>query len=299
MKYETGLFIYNGTAGSEDMEEKLSLTLPVISKAVKSLTVLQTETLQEARDAFRHFSDKVEIMIILGGDGTLHECINSIAPLKKRPVIAILPGGTCNDFSRMLNMPQELYQAAKTIVSGEVVNVDLGVATDRYFLNFWGIGLVAETSQKNDREQKKHLGVLSYFMNTLKSLNQTAPFSYKITADGKEYQDEGVLVLVLNGKFIGTRQIPIQTISAYDGKLDILVVKHSMLASFRELLTMNIANNDTNQLNELTHFRASTVKIETESKKEIDMDGEIDGFTPAEISVLPGHIQMIRNPVWT
>ncbi|MDI5788480.1 diacylglycerol kinase family protein [Bacillus licheniformis] len=37
-------------------------------------------------------------MFILGGDGTVHECINGISQLQTKPDIGILPGGTCNDF---------------------------------------------------------------------------------------------------------------------------------------------------------------------------------------------------------
>lgn len=295
MKYERGLFIYNGSAGNDNIELKLSQTLPVLAKAIKKLSVVQTESIEEARNIFREYASEVDIMIILGGDGSLHECVNSIAPLNRRPVIAVLPGGTCNDFSRSLNMPQNLYQAAQAIAAGEVVDVDVGKTSEKYFLNFWGIGLVSETSLNIDEEQKKNLGVLSYFMSTLRTVNQAAPFTYKIVTDHEQYEGEGVLILVLNGRFIGTRELPLPTVNPNDGKLDVLVIKNSTLASFRELLSMNRPDTNSEQLTELTHFQATSIKVSTTGEKAVDMDGEVDGTTPADITILPKHIKMVKN----
>ncbi|WP_010529395.1 YegS/Rv2252/BmrU family lipid kinase [Lentibacillus jeotgali] len=295
MKYEKGLFIYNGTAGNENIEQKLSQVLPVLAKAIKNLTVIQTESIEEAKGVFRGYAAKVDIMIILGGDGTLHECVNSIAPLDHRPAIAVLPGGTCNDFSRSLNIPQNLYQAAQAITTGEVVDVDVGKSLNKYFLNFWGIGLVSEASLNIDAEQKKNLGVLSYFMSTLRTVNQAVPFSYKIETDHEQYEGEGVLILILNGRFIGTQELPLPTVTLNDGKLDVLVIKNSTLASFRELLAMNKPDINSQQLTELTHFQATSIKVSAPEEKAVDMDGEVDTATPDDITILPKHIPMIKK----
>lgn len=106
-KYRKGLFLYNGSAGNNNMEQNLKLTLPVLALAIKELTVLQTASVKEAQEVCRTFAKDIDILIILGGDGTVNACINSLAPLEKRPAMAILPGGTSNDFSRMLGIPQQ------------------------------------------------------------------------------------------------------------------------------------------------------------------------------------------------
>lgn len=60
-----------------------------------------------------------EIIISLGGDGTLHEVINGIAELNNPPLIGILPDGTCNDFARSLKIPLNLKEAAENILKTE------------------------------------------------------------------------------------------------------------------------------------------------------------------------------------
>ncbi len=294
-RYQKALFLFNSRAGSEDLEEKLAKTLPILSQSIKVMTIIQTSSVEEATESCVKFSGEIDLLIIFGGDGTLHACINAVAPLKKRPVIGILPAGTANDFSRMLKIPQELEQAARTIAAGNVTEVDIGKADDRYFLNFWGIGLVAETSQNIDKDRKKNLGVLSYVMSTIRTVNQAEIFHYEVISKKHSPKGEAVMIMVLNGKFLGTTELPVPSIRANDGKFDVLIIKESNLAAFRELISMRSPNADREQFTELEHFQTSKLKIITSPEKDIDMDGEISGTTPKEITVLPGHLQMIKG----
>lgn len=295
IRYKKGLFLFNSNAGGNDLEQKLAKSLPAITKAIKQLTIIQTETIEEAKKTCIDYADVVDIIVILGGDGTIHACINSIAPLERRPIIGILPGGTCNDFSRMLGVSQNLNQAAEGIAQGETVDIDLGLSNDRYFLNFWGIGFVSEASLNIDSDQKKSLGVLSYYMSTLRTVNQAETFPYQIKTETETYEGEAVLILVLNGRFIGTKELPITTADPSDGKVDVLIIKTSNLTSFRELLSMNKPTTDLSQLSELIHFQAATLAITTDVPKKVDMDGEVNGTTPSSITVLPKHIRMVKG----
>lgn len=295
VQYERGLFLYNGNAGNDDLEQKLEQTLPTIAKAIKNLSIVQTETIEEVTETCVDYAAHVDIIVILGGDGTVHACINSLAPLAKRPIIGILPGGTCNDFSRMLGTSQNLKQAAEGIAQGNIVDIDLGKAEERYFLNFWGIGFVSEASKNIDPDQKKSFGVLSYYLSTLKTINEAETFRYKIKTNIDTYNGDAVLILVLNGRFMGTKELPITTANPNDGKMDVLIIKTSNLASFREFLSMNKPTTDPNQLSELIHFQTEKLDIETDQMKEVDMDGEINGKTPASLKILHHHIKMVKG----
>ncbi|MFC4025339.1 YegS/Rv2252/BmrU family lipid kinase [Oceanobacillus longus] len=295
-KYKRALFLYHIHAGKNNIEQKLSQTLPILSKNIKELIVLQTETVQETENACKLYGEEIDLLIILGGDGTLHTCVNSIAPLKKRPVMAILPGGTSNDFSRMLQIPQNLQAAAEMIIEGEPTNIDVGKSNQRYFLNFWGIGLVTDTSQNMNKNEKKSLGALSYLMSAIRTVNNAESFTYKLCSDENQFEGEAVLIAILNGKYIGTREIPISTISPTDGLLDVLIVKNSNLSSFRELLSMDRENTNKEEMEQLTHFQTDQLSISTMGTKDIDMDGEILSSTPAEITVLHNHIKMVQAP---
>ncbi|PJH69360.1 diacylglycerol kinase, partial [Salmonella enterica subsp. enterica serovar Typhimurium] len=81
-----------------------------------------------------------DLIVTAGGDGTINEVINGIAPLEKRPNMAILPAGTTNDFARALQIPRnDFVEAAKLINNNQTVGMDIGQVemgkNVRYFMN--------------------------------------------------------------------------------------------------------------------------------------------------------------------
>lgn len=291
--FNRALFVYNRSAGDTNIEKKLAETIPVFTQAVDELILLNTKSEEELQKACIHYSDKVELLIILGGDGTVHTCLNSIAPLPVRPVVAILPGGTSNDFSRTLGLPQSLRDAAETLIKGTIYDTDIGRMGDQYFMNFWGIGLVTETSENMNADQKDKFGSISYLLSTLRTMNQAEPFSYRVRIDGEFIEGKAILLFVLNGRFIGTTELPISTLSPLDGKLDVLLVRDSNFSSLRELFKLQNPATENEQLNNLVYFQTDEIEIVQPINKKIDMDGEIYENPIQQISILPGHIRMI------
>ncbi|PIC76035.1 diacylglycerol kinase [Sporosarcina sp. P19] len=294
LHFNCALFVYNQTAGEDDTQLKLEKTLHIFAQAVDELIVLNTTSKEQLQQACVKYSDQVDLLIILGGDGTVHTCLNSIAPLAKRPVIAILPGGTSNDFSRTLGIPQSLNEAATSILNGSIIDTDIGKVGEHYFMNFWGIGLVTETSENINSEEKKRLGSISYVLSTLRTLNRREPFHYKIQSTEAELEGEAILLFVLNGRYVGTTQLPIASLSPYDGKLDVLIVRDSNFAAFRELFALQNPTVETEQLNELEYIQVTALEIMHPIGNKIDMDGEIYEESAQQITVLPGHLQMIH-----
>lgn len=294
LHFNRALFVYNQTAGEDDTHLKLEKTLHIFAQAVDELIVLNTTSEEQLQQACVKYSDQVDLLIILGGDGTVHTCLNSIAPLAIRPVIAILPGGTSNDFSRTLGIPQSLNEAATSILNGSIIDTDIGKVGEHYFMNFWGIGLVTETSENIKSEEKKRLGSISYVLSTLRTLNRTEPFHYKIQTTDMELEGEAILLFVLNGRYIGTTQLPITSLSPLDGKLDVLIVRDSNLAAFRELFALQNPAVENEQLNELEYIQATALEIIQPTGTKVDMDGEIYEETAQQITVLLGHLKMIH-----
>ncbi len=80
--YNHALFIYNQTAGQADTEKALAAVLPEISIHVKELHVIQTERVGETTKLCREWGERIDLVIVLGGDGTVHEAINGLAELE-------------------------------------------------------------------------------------------------------------------------------------------------------------------------------------------------------------------------
>jgi diacylglycerol kinase (ATP) len=291
--YKKALYIYNGNAGKKNVLDILNQTVGVISACCKELTIVATK---EKGDAERICSEKgssFDLVIILGGDGTVHECINGLSPLLKRPKVAVLPGGTCNDFSRSLNIPQNLEQAAELIFEGSVQNVDVVKEGENYFVNFWGTGLITDASENINDAIKGVLGRISYFISAIQTIQNAEPFNVKLTIDEEIIEEQAVMVLVANGRFIGTNELPLPSLELDDGLVDLFVVKEAGFQLFKELLTVKGSGVVDEKNQDIQHYQGKSLKIETEEVQKVDMDGEVYSNTPSELRVLKHHLQFI------
>ncbi|MBD2846941.1 YegS/Rv2252/BmrU family lipid kinase [Paenibacillus sp. IB182496] len=294
MRYKNALLLYNGNAGQEDMGKRLGQIVPVLAPQIGELILKQTEGPQDAERICREHGEAVEMLLVLGGDGTVHECVNGLAGLSHPPVVGILPGGTCNDFSRTLGMPQDLDQAAAALLEAEPRRLDVGQAGDRYFSNFFGIGLITETSENIDRNLKGKLGKLSYFLSTLQTVTNAESFDYVLEPEGGErLEGEAVMILVANGRFLGTNALPGTLDSAADGEFDVYIVREAGLPLLIEVLSQRNQEEWTSDNPAIAHLRTRRLRLSTAMPKRADTDGEIYLETPVELTVLPEHLRYL------
>ena len=96
------LLISNPTAGTN----RAGLLQDVIDPLAAMFDEIVIRQTAQALDAlhFAEEADGFDALVVIGGDGTVFEVINGIAKLENRPVLGIIPGGTCNDFARTLGL---------------------------------------------------------------------------------------------------------------------------------------------------------------------------------------------------
>lgn len=291
--FEKALLIYNGSAGQADIGEQLATLTRILAPVIGELTLLQTKEKGDAERYCRERAEEVDLLLILGGDGTVHECINGLGALEHPPVVGVLPGGTCNDFSRTLGLPQQLAQAAEAVVEGRQLAVDVGVMNNRFFSNFYGIGLITDTSENINSELKGKIGKLSYFLSALQTVRAAESFSFELETDQGVWTGEAVMILVANGGFIGTNELPRVDNRLTDGLLDIYVIREAGLPLLLELLSQKTSKQWDPESSTIDYLQSSRVTIRTEVSKRADTDGEIYMETPAELSLLPKHLKFI------
>ena len=90
-------------------------------------------------------ADGVEVVVVLGGDGTVNEAANGLAG--SATALAVLPGGSTNVFARTIGLPNDLVEATamtlEALEAGSIRRVGLGVANGRYFCFHVGLGFDA------------------------------------------------------------------------------------------------------------------------------------------------------------
>ncbi|MBT2654640.1 YegS/Rv2252/BmrU family lipid kinase [Bacillus sp. ISL-18] len=293
MRFERALLIYNGNAGQKDMKQALAVSVPILLSSISNLMIVQTQRSGHAKELCQLHGPDVDLVIILGGDGTVHECINGLSNLDHRPMIGILPAGTCNDFSRSLLIEQDIALAAKQIISCESMPVDVLKVDEQYCLNFWGTGLIAETSNNIRPTEKNHFGKVGYMLSAIRTMNKMDQFKYVLDIDGEKMEGEALLIIAANGNYIGTKRLPFKAVSYHDGLADVFIIKHTNLTLLRELFTTDITIQDNELSQEMDHYSGKSITIYTEEDMDADMDGEVYTKTPSHITVLKHHLQMV------
>ena len=134
----------------------------VLVRALRSEVDLAVEYTQRrghaAELAPRAASDGYDVVVTLGGDGTVNEVVNGLlrdGPGPTVPALAVVPGGSTNVFARALGLPKDWTEGTGVILealhTGRVRTVGLGRADDRYFTFCAGLGLDAEVVRKVER----------------------------------------------------------------------------------------------------------------------------------------------------
>ncbi|PUB13990.1 diacylglycerol kinase family protein [Paenisporosarcina sp. OV554] len=287
-----GVLLFNGQAGQATAEETLSQVVPVIVTHCHQLTIVQTFSADEFKHACIEAS-YADVLFLMGGDGTLHTAVQVLENVDKFPIIGLLPGGTCNDFARTLGIPLSLNEAAHQIVNGMVREIDIAQINNSLFMNFAGIGLITEASENINPDLKDRYGKLSYFMSALQTFKQSEPFPIYLEIDGISYEEHAVMILVMNGKSIGTHRFPLEDIDPSDGVLDVLLIQSSTMLAIREWFSLAQPDVIPDDLTNVTHYTGQHIVIRTDEPKSVDTDGEIYLQTPIEIKLKAKSVQFL------
>ncbi|WP_261130169.1 diacylglycerol kinase family protein [Bacillus sp. Marseille-Q3570] len=291
MKINRVDLIVNPKAGDERLHEQMDQIITRLEHHFPTVNVFHTNKSGDAGQYINEYGKDADFIIGAGGDGTIYEIINAISPLENRPAFGIIPGGTCNDFSRALGLSQDPLIAAEQLCIQKFREIDVGKCNHQYFLNFWGIGLITEVSTNINPIMKENFGRLSYYLSTLQTLSQEYTFNLKLESDQCAFEGDAAMVLIGNGPFTGGIRAFFPGSDIEDGKLEVLIIESNRFQTFFDMLRAKVMNEVPNS-EDILYFQTDSLSIETAPVQTIDCDGEREYHTPSTITVLPRHIQM-------
>ncbi|MFH1582551.1 MAG: diacylglycerol kinase family protein [bacterium] len=232
-------------------------------------------------------------IIVAGGDGTVHKCVNGLA--KGQIPLGIIPLGTGNDFSKGNGIPQEREKAFWVAVYGKEVSVDLGMVDGILFVNVVSFGFDAQIVRMIP-ELKKNLSFLPkkglYLIALLKKLFLSMDFPEIMINNQK---GERVLGLVVtNGPHYGGGKFKIAPKASFtDGLLDVcLIGEMDKLRLVKNLY--KILNGTHDSLSEVKMGRMSSLVVSSFENLACEIDGEIfDSKREYIITVHPKALRLI------
>ncbi len=231
------------------------------------------------------------LIVVAGGDGSVHEAVHGIAQYNltvgdpaKHAALGILPVGTMNVFAHELNLPKSIEKCWRRIHEQPARQIDLWQANDQFFIQLAGVGLDAQIVKQTSWELKKRLGPLSYALTAARVLTQQAP-ALTIHIVGRPLL-HGSIVLVGNGRHYGGPVPVFSNARNDDGLLDIIIFHKQGALEVLQFLGA-IALTGYEQCGDIDYLQAREFRVECEQESPFELDGEFAGHVPVHFKPAP------------
>ncbi|WP_347861434.1 diacylglycerol kinase [Salimicrobium sp. PL1-032A] len=284
--------IYNPTSGRELIRKMLPDILQRFEKAGYETSTHATTCAGDAIEAAKIASErKFDVVVAAGGDGTINEVVAGLAEQPHRPKVGVIPTGTTNDFARALHIPRNnIHKAVDVILNHEAAPLDIGRVNNKYFINIAGGGKITELTYEVPSKMKTMIGQLAYYLKGIEMLPSFRPTYVEIEYDGNVYEGEIMLFLVSNTNSVGGLEKLAPDARMDDGLFNLMIIEKMNIAEFVRLATMAIQGTHLDHPKFL-HMTASHVKVQTQEKMQLNIDGEYGGLLPGEFTNLYRHIE--------
>lgn len=247
-----------------------------------------------------------EIVVCVGGDGTLNEVINGLMHergfIDPGVILGIIPSGTGCDFVRSMDIPNDLKTALDNIAHNRSRCIDLGKLTYRnhdgdiacrYFHNVVSFGLGGEVDKRVNRTTKMFGGFVSFVWATLISVLSYKKKHIALSIDHGFYQDVIAWnVAVANGSYHGGGMCVAPGADLYDGIFQVTVIgdlkTHEVFMNLPKLYNGRIYDHQ-----KIVKLTGREIWASSPQEVLVDMDGEQPGRLPVHVEIIPSAINII------
>ena len=225
-----------------------------------------------------------ELVVAVGGDGTLNEVVNGL--LGHNVPLALIPLGTVNVWARCTGIPLTVAGALETIRTGAPRPVSVAKANQRAFVFTAGIGLDAEVLSNEDLKLKKYIGRYSYYLKTALMLPTWKAPRLEITFDeDPPFPCEAVVFGKTN--LYGDRFRITPYASPFDPLVDACMFRRFDALKFVRTVMASTRDGAHLKQDYIAYKRFSRARITSPDPAHIHVDGEYLGKLPVEIVALP------------
>lgn len=243
-----------------------------------------TEKPQELPNIIRSYRDRVDLVIIGGGDGTLNAAIEGLVDTQLP--LGILPLGTANDLARTLQIPQSIPQACQVIATGHSQRIDLGKVNHKHFFNVASLGLSVQITRQLDKKAKRTWGVLAYAATAIQVIWKTRPFRAEIRIGEDSIRVKTVQIAVGNGRYYGGGMAVADDAAINDQRLDLYSLEYQHWWQILLLVPAMWRGTHANWSG-VRSLQGKEFDIYTRKAHPINADGEIVTYTPAKFRLIP------------
>lgn len=287
--------IYNPVAGSNkstDIHNKLKSKIKDDFDEVISLPT------EKPGDGIKFAKEKSEegyhSIFVIGGDGTVNEVVNGImkADVDTTPILGVLPGGTFNGVSRILEMPQFSNLSVRKLDLTKTELMDVGKLNDTYFNMIYSIGDVPESLHSVTKEEKAAFSMFAYAFNIARDVVKNSHYQLRFKINDEVIEGEFSHVVVILSSALSKLTIIDSNIEKNDGLFHIFILKESSFFEkfgiIPDLISGRIKYNEM-----IKYISATELYIESDEENVVtDLDGDKSDSLPSRLKIIPKAIEM-------
>lgn len=281
-------FIVNPISGLNDKSQVLSAIGKHLDFSLYQPEVLFTSRPMEAEDMAREC--KGEVVVAVGGDGTVNEVARGLVGSRK--ILGIVPCGSGDGLALHLGISRSPEQAIRTINQGKMVDIDVARMNGEPFFCTAGFGLDARVSMEFARSTRR--GLQRYISLAWEEWKQHSLSEYRISSErGELWAGKAVFVTVANANQWGNQARIAPMASLRDGLLDVVVVNPFSTLEIPDLATRLMTGRAPSSKHFL-HFSGTQFHISRSGAGAVHYDGSpFDAGTEFDLEVQPGILRVI------
>ena len=279
------LLIINPRAGKTKARTALFDIVDTFTEHDMRVTVEITKYSGHASDICRYISSDADLVVCVGGDGTLNEVIAGVIASGKQIPIGYIPSGSTNDFATTLKLSKDMKKAALDITCGLVRNIDIGKFGERYFTYVASFGAFTKSSYSAPQSMKNALGHLAYVLQGIQDIPSIKAEHAKIVdQDGNVYEDDYIFGAIANSTSVGgIISLKETLVSMDDGKFELLLIKKPKnLAELNKCINALLTQN----------YDCDVITFTTLEKADVIFDGPVTWSLDGERADTDGKISI-------
>ncbi|MFQ5739518.1 MAG: diacylglycerol/lipid kinase family protein [Acidobacteriota bacterium] len=283
-------FLYNPAVGRFPLTRK---RLAVLRERLYRLGIRTEVTCTKAPDRGATSLDLEgqDLLLIYGGDGTIHDVLGEA--VKWKIPVGILPAGTANVLARELGIPRHLEKAVDVVAAGTPARMTLGRAGPHHFHLMAGIGVDGYILQKMRSGMKKTFGVASYWMLGFQSFWSLPLRPFEVRFPDRSYR--ATFAVVSNCRRYGGHLLITPRASVFEDALDVCLFTSTNRSRFLRYLFGALTGRHV-QYADVVYRKARRVGMHGDPAIPVQLDGDVVGHLPMDFTTCSDAIQVIVPP---
>ena len=284
------VFVVNPISGTQGKKAILKWIDERLDRSIYDYSIAQTEYAGHATQiASVAVQEKVDIVVAIGGDGTINEIARSL--VHTDTALGIIPCGSGNGLARHLRIPMEPKAAIDILNHGYELQIDYGKINNIPFFCTCGVGFDAFVSLKFADSGKR--GLLTYLENTLHESLTYQPETYEIENEEGTVKYKAWLIACGNASQYGNDAYIAPQASLTDGLMDVTIMEPFTVLDVPSL-SFQLFNKTIDQNSRVKTMRAKKIKIHRATDGVMHFDGDpLMAGKELEVEIIPSGLRVI------